>query len=64
MALAKVVWVTESLQTAALKLFEKRPDKEYRFTGCTSFVLMDVEAIPNHSRLMTTSLSKATMRFR
>lgn len=40
-----VLWVTEPLEKAAWNLFEKRSDKEYSFTDCTSFALMAAEAI-------------------
>jgi predicted nucleic acid-binding protein len=45
--LVQVLWITETLETAAWKLFEKRSDKEYSFTDCTSFALMDSESIRN-----------------
>jgi predicted nucleic acid-binding protein len=45
--LVQVLWVTESLEKSAWNIFEKRPDKEYSFTDCTSFALMDAEAIRN-----------------
>jgi uncharacterized protein len=45
--LVEVLWVTEALERAAWSIFEKRPDKEYSFTDCTSFALMDSEAIRN-----------------
>jgi predicted nucleic acid-binding protein len=42
-----VLWVTEALENAAWRMFEKRADKDYSFTDCTSFALMDAEAIRN-----------------
>ena len=45
--LVGVLWVTEALEKAAWAFFEKRSDKEYSFTDCTSFALMDEEAIRN-----------------
>jgi predicted nucleic acid-binding protein len=45
--LVQVLWVTEALERAAWNIFEKRSDKEYSFTDCTSFALMDAEAIRN-----------------
>lgn len=42
-----VLWVTEALEKAAWDIFEKRSDKDYSFTDCTSFALMDAEAIRN-----------------
>ena len=43
--LVEVLWVTGALEKAAWNIFEKRSDKEYSFTDCTSFALMDAEAI-------------------
>jgi len=43
----EVLWVTEPLEATAWKVFEKRSDKDYSFTDCTSFALMDAEAIRN-----------------
>ena len=45
--LVRVLWVTEAMEKAAWKLFEKHSDKEYSFTDCTSFALMETEAIRN-----------------
>jgi len=45
--LVGVLWVTEALEKAACNIFEKHSDKEYSFTDCTSFALMDSEAIRN-----------------
>lgn len=45
--LIEIIWVTPALEQAAWKIFEKRSDKEYSFTDCTSFALMDAEAIRN-----------------
>jgi len=42
-----VLWVTEALEKAAWSIFEKRSDKEYSFTDCTSFAIMNAEAIRN-----------------
>lgn len=42
-----VLWVTDALEKVAWKIFEKRSDKEYSFTDCTSFALMAAEAIQN-----------------
>jgi hypothetical protein len=42
-----VLWVTEAFEKDAWKIFEKHSDKEYSFTDCTSFALMDAEAIRN-----------------
>jgi predicted nucleic acid-binding protein len=41
----RVFWVNEPLEKVAWDIFEKRSDKEYSFTDCTSFALMDAEAI-------------------
>ena len=43
----EILWVTEPLEATAWKVFEKRSDKDYSFTDCTSFALMDAEAIRN-----------------
>jgi predicted nucleic acid-binding protein len=43
--LVGVLWVTEALEKLAWNIFEKCSDKEYSFTDCTSFALMDAEAI-------------------
>lgn len=43
--LVRIVWITEPLEKAAWKIFEKHADKEYGFTDCTSFALMQTEAI-------------------
>lgn len=43
----RVLWVTEVLEKAAWNIFEKRSDERYSFTDCTSFALMDAEAIRN-----------------
>lgn len=45
--LVRVLWITEALEKTAWNIFEKRSDKEYSFTDCTSFALMDAEAIRN-----------------
>lgn len=41
----RVLWVDDALEKAAWGIFEKYSDKEYSFTDCTSFALMEVEAI-------------------
>lgn len=43
--LVRVLWVTEPIEKAAWARFQKRTDKAYSFTDCTSFALMDAEAI-------------------
>jgi predicted nucleic acid-binding protein len=35
------------LEKAAWGIFEKHTDKEFSFTDCTSFALMEAEAIRN-----------------
>lgn len=45
--LLEILWVTETIEEAAWKIFEKRSDKTYSFTDCTSFALMEAEAIRN-----------------
>ena len=45
--LLNVLWITESLEKAAWGIFEKHTDKEFSFTDCTSFALMEAEAIRN-----------------
>ena len=39
-ALVEVLHVTPADERAAWALFERRPDKSYSFTDCTSFVVM------------------------
>jgi predicted nucleic acid-binding protein len=41
----RVLWVNDVLEKAAWDIFEKRSDKEYSFADCTSFGLMNAEAI-------------------
>jgi hypothetical protein len=43
--LVHVVWVTEALEKAGWRIFEKHGDKDFTFTDCTSFALMEAEAI-------------------
>lgn len=43
--LVTVFWITEPLERYAWKIFEKQIDKDYSFTDCTSFALMEDEAI-------------------
>lgn len=43
----RILWVNELIEKAAWKIFEKYSDKEYSYTDCTSFALMDAEAIRN-----------------
>ena len=45
--LVHVLWVTEALEKAAWRIFEKHGDKDFSFTDCTSFALMESEAIRN-----------------
>ncbi len=45
--LVKVLWITEPLERDAWKIFEKHADKEYSFTDCSTFALMQAEAIRN-----------------
>ena len=45
--LVRVLWMTEALEKTAWKIFEKYSDKEYSFTDCTSFAVMDTEVIRN-----------------
>jgi len=45
--LVRTLWVTEALEAAAWKIFEKHADKDFSFTDCTSFALMQAEAIRN-----------------
>ena len=39
-AVVEMIHVTPADEKAAWNLFEKRPDKSYSFTDCTSFVVM------------------------
>lgn len=43
--LLKILWVTEPSEKAAWRIFEKHADKDFSFTDCTSFALMESEAI-------------------
>ena len=43
----RVLWMTEHLEKTAWKLFQDYSDKEYSFTDCTSFAVMDAEGIRN-----------------
>ena len=43
--LVRVAWITEPIEKAAWKIFEKHADKEYSFTDCTSFALMQSETV-------------------
>ncbi len=45
--LVNVFWVTQTLEKAAWKIFEKHADKNFSFTDCTSFAVMEAEAIRN-----------------
>jgi uncharacterized protein len=45
--LVKILWITETLEKAAWEIFEKHADKGFSFTDCTSFALMEAEAIRN-----------------
>lgn len=45
--LVTVFWITEPLESDAWKIFEKQMDKDYSFTDCSSFALMEAEAIRN-----------------
>lgn len=45
--IVEVLWVTDALERDAWKIFEKHADKDYSFTDCTSFALMQAEAIRN-----------------
>lgn len=42
--LVRVMWITEPIEKAAWKIFEKHADKVYSFTDCASFALMQTEA--------------------
>jgi len=44
-AIVELVRVTPPDERAAWALFERRPDKSYSFTDCTSFVLMRRERV-------------------
>jgi len=45
LALVELLSIVPADERAAWSLFEKRPDKSYSFTDCTSFVLMRRERI-------------------
>jgi hypothetical protein len=41
----KILWITPELDSAAWHIFNTHGDKEFSYTDCTSFALMDKEAI-------------------
>ncbi len=43
----EVLWVDQDVEHTAWNIFEKHPDKDFSFTDCTSFALMQTEAIRN-----------------
>ena len=43
----KIIHVTEKIEERAWKIFERYSDKDFSFTDCTSFVIMDIEKIRN-----------------
>jgi predicted nucleic acid-binding protein len=43
--LVHVLWVDSEIETEAWRLFKTFHDKEYSFTDCTSFALMESHAI-------------------
>jgi len=43
----RIFWVTENLFEQALKVFKKSDDKNWSFTDCTSFALMNELSVSN-----------------
>ena len=43
----RILWVNEQLEKAAWKIFQQYSDKDYSFTDCTSFAMMNAQAIRN-----------------
>ncbi len=43
----RVLWVEKENEAQAWRIFQARKDKEYSFTDCTCFALMEAHAIKN-----------------
>ena len=43
----RIIHVTEEIEDRAWKIFEKYTDKDFSFTDCTSFAIMDNKKIKN-----------------
>ncbi len=43
----EVLWVDQAVEHTAWNIFEKHADKDFSFTDCTSFALMQTEAMRN-----------------
>ena len=41
----QISWITEKIESITWEYFKKHQDKEYSFTDCTSFVIMDILGI-------------------
>ena len=43
----KVLWLEPDIETEAWRIFKTHKDKDYSFTDCTSFALMDLHGVKN-----------------
>ncbi|MFQ6074864.1 MAG: type II toxin-antitoxin system VapC family toxin [Candidatus Bathyarchaeia archaeon] len=41
----RVLWITPTVEKDAWKIFKEHEDRDFSFTDCTSFALMEAEAI-------------------
>ena len=46
-SIVRVLWIDTRVEREAWRIFKTHRDKEYSFTDCTSFALMDLHAIKN-----------------
>jgi len=46
-ALVRVLWVDRDVEAGGWKIFKTHREKKYSFTDCTSFALMETQAIKN-----------------
>jgi len=45
--LLRILWVERDVESGGWKIFKTHKDKGYSFTDCTSFALMETQAIRN-----------------
>ncbi len=45
--LLRILWVERDVESEGWKIFRTHKDKGYSFTDCTSFALMETQAIKN-----------------
>ena len=45
--LARILWVDREIEGQGWEIFKTHQDKEYSFTDCTSFALMQAHVIKN-----------------